>query len=74
MLGKNLAYFHQITLKEYDQQNISILPRKYSCQLSDFIFSETILHTLLRCKSALCRLNIDYVICDAFDANRYRNL
>ena len=28
----------------------------------------------LRCKSAICRLNNDYVVCDAFDANRYRNL
>jgi hypothetical protein len=25
----------------------------------------------LRCKSAICRLNNDYVVCDAFDANRY---
>ncbi len=28
----------------------------------------------LRCKSAVCRLNNDYVVCDAFDANRCRNL
>ncbi len=28
----------------------------------------------LRCKSAICRLNNDYFVCDTFDANRYRNL
>jgi hypothetical protein len=33
-----------------------------------------VLHKWLRCKSALCRINNDYVVCDAFDANRYRNL
>jgi hypothetical protein len=33
-----------------------------------------LLYSWLRCKSAICRLNNDYVVCDAFDANRYRNL
>jgi hypothetical protein len=28
----------------------------------------------LRCKSAKCGLDNDYVVCDAFDANRYQNL
>jgi hypothetical protein len=31
-------------------------------------------HVWLRCKSAICRLNNDYVVCDTFDANRYQNL
>jgi hypothetical protein len=39
-----------------------------------FLMKNWLQNLWLRCKSALCQLNNDYVVCDAFDANRYRNL
>ena len=50
------------------------LPFNYSYLLSYRIHTTLSNYIWLRCKSAICRLNNDYVVCDAFDANRYRNL